>query len=238
MIDQIVISDKASFDDFGASVAKRKIGQPPKKTIKESVPFSNVTYDFTKINGEIYWEERELEYVLEMTAATPEQLEEMKTALSSWLMNIIQEELHDPIIPDYHFIVTYEDMSFEDEDGMEKTTATVVFSAYPYKIANCPKVYEAVVPYNEQKAIAILNESSHKVTAKIEVIGEDKDLSPHNMIMVSRSDGTVFAECPLMTGTYYIGLSVGLNAVVMFYIASSGEGDETKVTVTFTEEVF
>lgn len=171
MIDQIIIGDKASFDDFGASVAKRARKQPPKKSIKETVPFSNVTYDFTKINGEIYWEEGEHEYVFEMTAPTAEQLEEMKTALSGWLMNIIQEELHDPLIPDYHFIVTYEDMSFEDDEGMDKTTATAVFSAYPYKIANYPKVYEVDMSAGETITFTIINESSHKITPVVTTSG-------------------------------------------------------------------
>ena len=74
MIDQLIIGDKASCDDYGASVASRKIVPPKKKEIKETVPFSNVTYDFSAINGEQYWEERELEYTLEIIAPTPEEL--------------------------------------------------------------------------------------------------------------------------------------------------------------------
>lgn len=40
MIDQLIIGDKASFDDFGASVATRKIKMPKKKSIKETVPLT------------------------------------------------------------------------------------------------------------------------------------------------------------------------------------------------------
>ena len=63
MIDQLIIGKIASYDDFGASVAERKIIKPKKKSIKETVPFSNVTHDFSAIDGELYWEEASLEYI-------------------------------------------------------------------------------------------------------------------------------------------------------------------------------
>ena len=137
MIDQLRIGDKYSYDDFGASVAERKIGKPKKKTIKETVPHSNITYDFSRINGEIYWEERELQYILELDAETPEELEDLKIDLSNWLMNVFEEDLFDPYIEDYHFKATYEDIDFDDSEVI-KTTATVKFKAYPYMISNAP----------------------------------------------------------------------------------------------------
>lgn len=166
-IDQLIIGDKASYDDFMASLSKRTIKQPKKKVIKETVPFSNNTYDFSAINGEIYWEERELEYIFEIMADDPEELEELKRKFSSWLMNIQEAEICDPFIPGYHFIGTYEDMSYADEEDVEKTTATVIFKAYPYMIANVPKVYERVVPASGEIELSILNESSHPTTPTV-----------------------------------------------------------------------
>lgn len=164
MIDQLRIGDLASFDDFGASISQRRIGSPVKKSIKETVPFSNITYDFTAINGEIYWEERELEYTFEITAPSPEQLEEMKTAFSNWVMNIIEQDIHDPFIPDYHFKGTFDDIEFSDEDSIEKTTVTVVFLAYPYKIANVPKVYRC----ERGAKLTIINDSNHRISPVID----------------------------------------------------------------------
>ena len=161
MIDQLIIGDKASFDDFEASVAFRTIGLPEKKTIKETVPFSNVTYDFSKINGELYWNERELEYVFEIVAQTPERLEDLKAAFASWVMNIHQEELHDPFIPDHHFVATFSKIKFDDEEGLNKTTATVVFASYPYKVANLPRVFERTVTGAVE--MYVVNNSSHPI---------------------------------------------------------------------------
>lgn len=163
MFDQLRIGDKYSYDDFLASVAERKIGKPKKKVIKETVPYSNITYDFSKINGEIYWEERELEYILELDAETPEELEERKIALSDWLMNVMQEDLFDPFIEDYHFRATFEDIDFDDSE-VEKTTATVKFSAYPYMLANDEKIYSATIPTGEPLVLTVKNNSSHRIT--------------------------------------------------------------------------
>lgn len=228
MIDQIVIGDKASFDDFGASVAKRARKKPKKKSIKETVPFSNITHDFTAINGEIYWEEGEHEYIFEMVAPSAERLEEMKTAFENWVMNIIKEELHDPLIPDYHFIVTYEDMSYEDDENMEKTTVSVVFSAYPYKIANHEKSFEFKVP-NYMKHFYVQNDSSHRVTPRF-TVSDGAELVVTNYEADWKTkiyEGTTENEA--------IKLASGLNTL---YVENVTHADNVTLTVTFREEVF
>lgn len=162
MIDQLIIGNTYSYDDFEANMKERKISEPKKKIIKETVPFSNVTYDFSAMNGEIYWEERELEYVFEITAMTPEQLEEKRIAFVTWIMNVQAEVIQDPFILDYHFIGTFEDISFEDE--VEKTTITVRFTAYPYMIANRKKEYLFELPASEELSVKVTNNSSHRIT--------------------------------------------------------------------------
>ncbi len=181
MIDQLIIGDKASFDDFGASVAKRLTPQPKKKSIKETVPYSNITYDYSAIDGELYWEERELEYVFEMTAPTPEELEEMKAAFADWVMMVFEEDLHDPFIPDYHFKATYDDMDWEDDEGLEKTTATVKFKAYPYKISNTARKYSHSITPNATIDVNVINDSSHKIvptiTASADIVIKEGSMS-------------------------------------------------------------
>lgn len=161
MIDQLIIGNKASYDDFEANVKERKISAPKKKSIKETVPFSNVTYDFTAINGEIYWEERTLEYVFEITANTPEELEEKKQLFVSWVMNVMNEELHDPFIRGYHFNATYDSIDIDDSE-IEKSTIKVVFTAYPYMIADTKKMHSIELAEEVEKVIR--NESSHRIT--------------------------------------------------------------------------
>ena len=172
MLDQLKIGKKHSLDDFGASVAKREIEQPKKKSIKETVPFSNVAYDFSAINGEVYWEERKLTYYFEIMADSPVELEEKKTAFSNWVMNVADEKIFDPYEPDFHYMGSYEDMFYADEDCVEKTTATVIFSAYPYKVANRKTVNAFVVPAGEEITVNVPNDSGHRITPEVTCTNE------------------------------------------------------------------
>ena len=163
MIDQLIIGNLASYDDFEASVRERKDNKPKKKSIKETVPFANVIYDFTAINGEIYWEERTIKYVFEITANTPEELEEKKQLFVSWIMNVMSAELHDPFIRGYHFLATFDSIDIDDSE-VEKSTISVTFTAYPYMIANTKKVYTIELEEEEEVTKTVINDSSHRIT--------------------------------------------------------------------------
>lgn len=225
MIDQLIIGDKASFDDFSASVAQRKIKMPKKKSIKETVPFSNRTYDFSAIGGEVFWEERELEYIFEITADSPEQLEELKRKFSAWLAGVQEQELHDPHIPDYHFLATYDDLDPEDDEGLDKTTLTAKFTAYPYKIANLPKVYDVTLPTSAHTAIQVLNESDHPVS-----------LTVANTVYITMKIGTA-ATAPISAGSGTYG-ALKLPAGVTTIELTNSEAVGGTVRISFYEEVF
>lgn len=225
MLDQLIIGTKASFDEFGASVARRTISQPTKKIIKETIPFSNITYDFSGINGELYWDERKLEYVFEITAQTPQALEELKKAFASWIMNTVSEKIFDPFIAGYHFVGTFESMEFDDEEHEEKTTATVIFSAYPYKISNEEVVCKQILGPAERADIIIVNTSSHRISPTITVDAA-----------CSISFGDVVYTIP--AGTYTgdeLWLVVGENT---FEVSNPSNSIQCTVAISFYEEVF
>lgn len=230
MIDQLIIGDKASYDDFEASVKERTITDGKKKEIKDSVPFSNVTYDFSAINGEIYWEEKKLEYVFEITANTPEELEEKKMAFKSWVMNVMGEKLYDPFILDYHFIATYSDIDVDDSE-IEKATITVTFTAYPYMIANKAKVYtiefgeppsgDAAVPLVEV-AVTVNNDSSHRITPTFNSAVD----------FIVAKDGSSYSVPSGETTDESFKLDVGKNTLTI----QAAQG--STVNISFCEEVF
>ena len=225
MIDQLTIGSKASYDDFGASVAKRTISQPKKKSIKETIPHSNITYDFSNINGEIYWEERDLEYIFEIMADTPQALESLKTAFATWVMNVSSESIFDPFISDYHFVGTFDSMSYADDDCMEKTTATVSFKAYPYKIANQEKSYKKVVAAGGSETIVAVNNSSHRLFPTITLSGTCS--VTFNGITYTIPAGTYTGDS--------LWLVVGDNA---FVFKNPSTTNDCTVTISFYEEVF
>lgn len=134
MIKQLIINGKKSYDDFDLYISERTISQPKKKSIKESVPFSNVVYDFSDINGEIYWEERTLKYVFDFAELSTEEMEKAKSKVLTWLMNVHDTDIYDPYIGDYHFRGSFESDSWSEDFGAG--TLTINFSVYPYKISN------------------------------------------------------------------------------------------------------
>lgn len=222
MLDQLIIGDKASLDDFEASVKERVIHAPKKKSIKETVPFSNVTHDFSAINGEVYWEERTLEYVFEIIADSAEELEEKKQPFISWIMNVMNEKLYDPFIADYHFIATYDDMDIDDSE-FEKATITVKFTAYPYKIANHAKVHKKTLAAGKNADIIVFNNSSHRLIPKVTVSGHA--LIRYGNVSIALQDDSV-ERAEFM-------LAVGSNT---FFVENLGEAEMT-LTISFYEEV-
>lgn len=222
MMDQLIIGNKASYDDFEASVRERKIHMPEKKSIKDTVPFSNKTYDFSAINGEAYWNERSLEYVFEIWADSPEELETKKQRFFGWIMNVMEEDIHDPFIDGYHFVGTYDSSDPEDDEHIDKTTITVKFTAYPYMIAN----EKTELVFKTYKATPIIEtievNSSHRIMPKI-TTGDQALLSVNgNQIMIQA--GTFESESVyLMSGTNRIQIQ-NLNT-------------DSSLTMEFWEEV-
>lgn len=221
MIDQLIIGNKHSYDDYEASVKERTINAPTKKKIKETVPFSNTTYDFSAINGEIYWDERSLEYVFEITANTPEELEDKKQAFLAWVMNVAGESLEDPFIPDYHFVATFDDVGIDDSE-IEKTTIGVTFSAYPYMIANAARLYDVRLSAGEAVDIVAENKSSHRLTPTF----------ASDVAFTVTKDGIVFSVPSGETKDDSFKLDVGYNALTL------QATENGTVTIFFYEEVF
>lgn len=222
MIDQLVVGNVASYDKFEANVKERSISAPKKKSIKQTVPFSNVTYDFSKINGELYWEERDLTYVFELVASSAEELEEKKKPFVSWVMNIFEEDIFDPYIVGYHFVGTFADIDFADD--VEKSTITVYFTAYPYMIANAESVWEETLAANAEKIMTIQNNSSHRIVPTIVTTGEI--VIQKGNVSYSIPAGTVKDDTVM--------LEPDENVLTIKNIS----GAACEVTVKFYEEVF
>lgn len=222
MIDQLIIGSKHSYDDYEASVKERTIGAPAKKKIKETVPFSNTTYDFSAINGEIYWDERPLEYTLEITADTPEDLEAKKQRVMSWLMSVMGESLHDPHIKGYHFIATLDSLSIDDTDDIEKTTIKAKFSAYPYMIADAAREYPVRLSAGAAVDIIVENKSSHRLTPTL----------TSDVAFTVTKDDIVFSVPSGETKDDSFKLDVGNNALTL------QATEDGTVNISFHEEVF
>ena len=173
----------------------------------------------------MYWEERELEYIFEITADSPEQLEDLKREFAAWVAGVKEQGLHDPHIPDYHFIATYDDLDPEDDEGLDKTTLTVKFTAYPYMVANLPKVYETPLSASGQETLQVLNESKHPVS-----------LTVATTTHITMKVGTA-ATAPLPSGSGTYG-ALKLPTGLTFIELHNSEAVAGSVRISFYEEVF
>jgi hypothetical protein len=134
---------KHSYNDFGITLApSREIGIPNKKKTKLTLPFSNVTYDYSEIFGSQTYEERTLKYTFNIAGRairTKEEMNWIKTTLVNWLMNSHgKQPLYDDTYEGVHFLAEVEgNMSFSE--NWNYGFLEVTFTAYPFMIGNQPE---------------------------------------------------------------------------------------------------
>jgi hypothetical protein len=167
-------------------------------------------------------------YIFEIIADSPEELEVKKSAFSGWVMNVMDENIYDPYDPDYHYVGTFEDIEFEDDDSVEKTTATVTFMVYPYKIANEATVRRINIPTYEFRDITVTLNSAHRTEAKFYAEFNTQSSSYYIELMNGETPKKLYNKA-----TYAIELEPGEN-VLSFY----GYKMDATLRITYNEEVF
>jgi predicted phage tail component-like protein len=121
-------------NDVGVVMHNKSIQSPPKKKIKDSVPFMNGSYDFSTIgsNGEIVYSEREITIVLGLPAETKERLQVLYSTTLEWLVDVGKQKLVFDVIKDYYFMAEVEETS-SFEETMEFGKLEIKFVVDPFK---------------------------------------------------------------------------------------------------------
>lgn len=122
--------------EMNAVMHSKSIQPPPKKKIKESVPFMHGSYDFSTVgsNGEIVYSEREITIILGLPADTKERLQVLYSSVLEWLEDTPRQELRFDVFKDYYYLAEVEEVSSFAE-LMSFGTLTVKFTAYPFKLS-------------------------------------------------------------------------------------------------------
>ena len=121
-------------NEFGIAMESASIGFPAKKKIKETVPFMNGYYDFSTIgsNGEIMYEEREIDITFGIPAWNKEELQHMYSKILEWSVDISRSQLIFDSMPDYYF-----EGEVTDSSTLEETMAygklQLKFTCEPFK---------------------------------------------------------------------------------------------------------
>lgn len=134
--DGILIGSSHSYRTYGLQIKSRKIGLPEKKSIRQTVPFMTGYYDFTRLNGDMAWSERIIEYTFDLLEDTPQRLETKIMDFLGWIVVVHEESIHDDVTPDYHWYGSYESSEVNyDESGLQ-AEIKISFVVYPFRIKN------------------------------------------------------------------------------------------------------
>ena len=132
----ITYNNKHSFNDLGLTILNTRVIETPSKIkITETIPFSNITYDFSNLYGGNCYTERKLEYEFLIKANSSVQLEFKRMQIENWLLSSNgKSELFDDNIEGYYYNAECISTDFEDINNIGKLKA--VFTAYPFKISS------------------------------------------------------------------------------------------------------
>lgn len=131
----LIIDGIDIFGKWGITVKSRNIGKPSKKKVLESIPWSSEVLDFSNLYGEDNYEERPLQYVLNLIGTKKDRITTrfIETEFDNFIMNKQRVKLVDEAIPGYYFLVDIrEGTDFSPLFNFGELT--VNWMAYPFKI--------------------------------------------------------------------------------------------------------
>ncbi|MDN6626360.1 MAG: hypothetical protein L0K82_03995 [Pisciglobus halotolerans] len=128
------------YKEFGILPESRSIGKPSKEKVLEKIPYSNHTLDFSELYGENTFNERQIEYTLNIIGRQPniEAAYQLESKLTNILMRKSQFKLQDDVFPNYYFLVEQrKGPNFELNSYAGKLILTL--DAYPFRISELPE---------------------------------------------------------------------------------------------------
>ena len=134
--DGFKVSGKHNFWDFESCVASSDSGKPEKKFVTATVPYMSGFYDLSKIYGAIAYESRDVSYTFELLGDDMDDLQRKKTNLLDWLGLVHDEPIYDDTQQNYHYVGSFYEADWEEDETGESGTLTVTFRCQPFLIAD------------------------------------------------------------------------------------------------------
>ena len=134
--DGFKVSGKHNFWDFASCLASSDSGKPEKKFVTATVPYMSGFYDLSKIYGAIAYESRDVSYTFEILGDDMDDLQRQKTNLLDWLGLVHDEPIYDDTQPNYHYVGSFYEADWEEDETGESGTLTVTFKCQPFLIAD------------------------------------------------------------------------------------------------------
>jgi len=132
------MNDKHSWNDFGCRISEREIGQPEKKRIVETVPYSNDVQNFNTLYGIQAYGERDLRYRLVLMDNAENRAQQTIRKICAWLNVSGYVPLYDDMMPEHYFLAEPITPKITEKYGLY--LIDVKFKASPFRYPIVPKL--------------------------------------------------------------------------------------------------
>ena len=159
---------------------------PSEKEITESVPYMQGVYDFSTLNFDRYFDNREVTYQVMLFENEYENRKHPEQDIKRSLMKLDIQPLYDTHDQGYHWLGKCKSVTVEDDAEKGTLACTVVFDCYPFAIYNevegsdiWDDVYfphwifqETKYTVNGSQSISLFNIGSRSVECEMVVTGD------------------------------------------------------------------
>lgn len=140
-VDGIKITEGFSFGSFdsvnnGYYLIERSAPTPDEKEITETIPYSQGVLDFSVINNERFFSNREVTYKIEAFDNQYSDRKLFENELKHQLMPLGITAIHDTHDHGLHWLGKCKSIEVEDDEEHQTLIATIVFDCYPFAIGN------------------------------------------------------------------------------------------------------
>lgn len=117
-------------------LSNRDAPTPNEQEIVETVPYMQGQYDFSEINGERYFENREITYTFKMFKEAYSNRKTFEQEIKRMIMPQGIQQLYDSHDEIYYWLGKCKSISVTDDDEYNTLSATLIFNCYPFAIRN------------------------------------------------------------------------------------------------------
>lgn len=114
----------------------RNAPTPSEKEITESVPYMQGVYDFSTLNFDRYFENREVTYQVMLFENEYENRKRPEQDIKRNLMKLDIQPLYDTHDQGYHWLGKCKSVTVEDDEEKGTLSCSIVFDCYPFAIYN------------------------------------------------------------------------------------------------------
>ncbi len=208
------MNGKHSWNDFGCRISEREIGQPEKKRIVETVPYSNDVQNFNTLYGMQVYGERDLRYQLVLMDNAENRAQKTIRKICAWLNVSGYVPLYDDMMPAHYFLAEPLAPKVQEKYGLY--LIEVKFKAAPYIYPITPKLPYDPTTYPDLDGDGVVTSADAAIimTAATAIsAGNASGLTPEQEVLADADrDGAVTALDAAIVLEYATATSVGTYA--------------------------